>query len=100
MVRKTGLKAPSKRRLPKSSIKPGVKTGDIVGIRSGSQIIPATVVEDRGDLGPGGQRLIRVSIGASTSTTTTFEVLYSSLVPADKIPTAQLRAYQSRPENR
>lgn len=59
----------------------GPQVGKRVGIRFGNTILAGTVVENRGRLGPYGEPLIRVSVHASPSTTTTFEVLFSTLLP-------------------
>ncbi len=68
----------------KKSELPEADVGDQVWIRFGDTVLPATVVEDRGKLGPRGERIVRVSVEATPSSTTTFEVLYSSLVPPPK----------------
>jgi hypothetical protein len=71
-------------------VNPGQETqtpaeiGSKVGIRFGDMVLPATVVEDRGELGPNGERLVRVSVNATPTATTTFEVLFSTLLPAPK----------------
>jgi len=38
------------------------KVGSIVGVRMGTQVIPARVIEDRGNLGVGGRRILRLEI--------------------------------------
>jgi hypothetical protein len=39
-----------------------VRVGSRVGVRFGSEVRPAEVVEDRGNLGPAGERLLRVRL--------------------------------------
>lgn len=36
--------------------------GKRVGVRLGGRVLAAVVIEDRGDLGPGGARLVRVEV--------------------------------------
>jgi hypothetical protein len=38
------------------------KVGSIVGVRMGTQVIPARVIEDRGNLGVRGRRILRLEI--------------------------------------
>jgi hypothetical protein len=38
------------------------KVGSIVGVRMGAKIVPARVIEDRGNLGVGGRRILRLEI--------------------------------------
>jgi hypothetical protein len=38
------------------------KVGSIVGVRMGTQVIPARVIEDRGNLGYRGRRILRLEI--------------------------------------
>jgi len=61
--------------------KAAIQVGDRVGIQMGSRVVPAIVIEDGGLVGNDGERLIRVSVQATTSTSTTFEVLLSTLLP-------------------
>src|ERR1041385_1528392 len=39
-----------------------VRVGSRVGVRFGDEVRPAEVIEDRGGLGPGGERLLRVRL--------------------------------------
>ena len=39
-----------------------VRVGSRVGVRFGNEVRPAEVIEDRGSLGPGGERLLRVRL--------------------------------------
>ncbi|HYW25568.1 MAG TPA: hypothetical protein VE953_15470 [Terriglobales bacterium] len=39
-----------------------VRVGTRVGVRFGSELRSAVVIEDRGSLGPGGERLLRVRL--------------------------------------
>jgi len=77
---------------------PRAHVGSTVGVKFGETVLPATVVEDRGTLGPGGQRLVRVSVNATPSATTTFEVLFDTLLPAPKIVKRMRRSSHSRPK--
>jgi hypothetical protein len=38
------------------------KVGSIVGVRMGTEVIPARVIEDRGNLGVRGRRILRLEI--------------------------------------
>jgi hypothetical protein len=38
------------------------KVGSIVGVRRGDEIVAARVIEDRGNLGVGGRRILRLEI--------------------------------------
>ncbi len=38
------------------------RLGDQVGVRLAGRVLPAVIIEDRGDLGPGGSRLVRVEL--------------------------------------
>lgn len=39
-----------------------VRVGSDVGVRFGNEVRPAEVIEDRGSLGPGGEKLLRVRL--------------------------------------
>jgi hypothetical protein len=39
-----------------------VRVGKEVGVRLGGRVLPALVVEDRGNLGPGGTQVVRVEL--------------------------------------
>ncbi|MGC2374938.1 MAG: hypothetical protein WA484_13790 [Solirubrobacteraceae bacterium] len=38
------------------------KVGSVVGVRMGAAVRPARVIEDRGNIGAGGRRIVRVEI--------------------------------------
>lgn len=38
------------------------RVGERVGVRLAGRVLPAVIVEDRGDLGPAGSRLVRVEL--------------------------------------
>lgn len=38
------------------------EVGSIVGIRMGGKVKPARVIEDRGNIGAGGRRLVRIEL--------------------------------------
>jgi hypothetical protein len=50
------------------------KVGSIVGIRSASgEVIPARVIEDRGNLGVNGRRIVRLEVDVTYSDPVRFE---------------------------
>jgi hypothetical protein len=61
-----------------------VRIGAKVGLLMGGRLLPVLVVEDRGDLGPGGARVVRVEWKSkeadSDAQPDQFEVLAESLV--------------------
>jgi len=57
------------------------RVGDRVKLKLGAHDVVATVIEDRGLLGPGGQQLVRVSVSAETSDDLEFEVSASMVEP-------------------
>ncbi|WP_217915426.1 hypothetical protein [Miltoncostaea marina] len=46
------------------SARPPLRVGDVVGVPIGDGVVAATVIEDRGPLGPGGERVVRLALGA------------------------------------
>lgn len=38
------------------------RVGEEVGVRLAGRVLPAVIIEDRGDLGPGGSHLLRVEL--------------------------------------
>lgn len=66
---------------PKSKrILPTFGVGDHVGVRFGTRVLPAIVIEDRGNLGPNGSHLLRVESIDSGQGATQFEVPELALV--------------------
>ena len=57
------------------------RVGDRVKLRLGAHDVVATVIEDRGLLGPGGQQLVRVSVPVEANDNTEFEVSASMVEP-------------------
>ena len=92
MVRK--VRARKAKRGSKKVGKKPFRPGDIVGVRAGDEVVPARILEDRGLLGSR-ERLVRVSVGETTSATSSFEVLYSTLLPASQIPADKLKKYRA-----
>lgn len=54
-------------RMPKTKRKI-VRVGDQVGIEMAGRIRTATVIEDRGNLGVGGKRVVRIDVETDPST--------------------------------
>ena len=68
----------------KNSI-PIIRVGQQVGVRLGGRVLRAVVIEDRGDLGPGGSHLYRVELKPAKTEDAEparFEVPGDVLVPA------------------
>jgi hypothetical protein len=40
-----------------------LRVGQVVGVPIGDRVVAATVVEDRGPLGPGGGQVVRLALG-------------------------------------
>ena len=64
-----------------------IRVGKEVGVLLAGRVLPALIIEDRGDLGPGGTRLVRVELKPSKyddegREPSRFEVPVSALVPA------------------
>jgi hypothetical protein len=63
-----------------------VRVGKEVGVRLGGHVLPALVVEDRGNLGPGGTQIVRVELMSKEPDLdrepTQFEVSVNALVGA------------------
>ena len=63
------------------------QSGEVVGVRLGGDVVRGVVVEDRGIFGPGRNHVVRISVQVTGSTTTTLEVLSTSLTappPSEK----------------
>jgi hypothetical protein len=59
------------------------RVGEKVGVRLAGRVLPAVIIEDRGDLGPGGSRLLRVELKPKNDTSgerEQFEVPAQALV--------------------
>jgi hypothetical protein len=58
-----------------------VVVGSRVGVNLGVEIVPGTIVEDRGEIGAAGRRLVRVRVPVThTDEVQTFEVPVDELV--------------------
>jgi hypothetical protein len=66
----------------KKAIFDSFRVGDTVRVRLGGQTFPALVIEDRGDLGPGGSHLLRVEVRSNTDEPERFEIPVDALVQA------------------
>jgi hypothetical protein len=74
-----------------------VKVGSVVGLWNGSQVQPAEVIEDRGNVGRGGRRIFRVRVPPSGSGGLEFDAPLDSLV--DPVPPPKKRSRRSsRPQ--
>ena len=49
------------------------KVGSIVGVRMGAKIVPARVIEDRGNIGVNGRRIVRLEVDIAYSEPMRFE---------------------------
>jgi hypothetical protein len=49
------------------------EVGSIVGVRMGAKVVPARVIEDRGNLGVGGRRIVRLEVDMTYSEPMRFE---------------------------
>ena len=59
------------------------KVGSIVGVRTaGGEVIPARVIEDRGNLGVNGRRIVRLEVDVTYSDPVRFERPVEWLLPA------------------
>jgi hypothetical protein len=59
------------------------KVGSIVGVRSaGGKVTPARVIEDRGNLGVNGRRIVRLEVDVTHSEPVRFEHPVEWLLPA------------------
>ena len=56
--------------------------GTVVGVSLGGSIVEATVVEDRGELGVGGRRIVSVAVRVADGDVRVFEVPVEELLPA------------------
>jgi len=70
----------------KKKRKPDFRVGEKVAIRLGGRLLHGVIIEDRGNLGPGGTRLLRVEVKAKENAADRdagqFEVPAEALVPA------------------
>jgi len=61
-----------------------VRVGKEVGVRLGGLVLPALIIEDRGNLGPGGSQVVRVELRSKEQDRDReprqFEVLVDALV--------------------
>jgi hypothetical protein len=58
-----------------------IEVGSRVGVNLGVRIVPGTIVEDRGEIGVAGRRLVRVAVPVTeTDEVRTFEVPVDELV--------------------
>jgi hypothetical protein len=77
--------------------------GAIVGLRFANEVRPAEIVEDRGDLGPGGDRVVRLRIRLPPDDETEIEVPVSWLVrwpTTPVVPTGARTRRRRRDEGR
>ena len=57
-----------------------IRVGSFVGLWNGSQIQPAEVIEDRGNVGMGGRRIFRVRVASAGADGLEFEAPLDALV--------------------
>ena len=58
-----------------------VEIGSTVGVDFGSEVRPALVIEDRGDLGPGGEQVVRLLLRVPPDDEAEIEMAVSWLLP-------------------
>jgi hypothetical protein len=56
--------------------------GTVVGVNWGGSVVEATIVEDRGDLGVGGRRIVSVAVRDDDGDVRIFELPAEELLPA------------------
>jgi hypothetical protein len=59
---------------------PRGKVGTPISVRFGSQLVPGTIIEDRGPLGVGGRRLYRVEVSIVPGETDSFDMPEDDLI--------------------
>ena len=59
--------------------------GTIVGLDLGGTVVRAEVVEDRGDLGVGGRRMVRIAVRGDDGELRVFEVPAEELLPPPEL---------------
>ncbi len=77
-----------------------VKVGSIVGLRFGSEVRRAEVIEDRGALGPGGERMVRLRLRVPPDDETEIDTPVSWLVPWPPAPVEPPKRPSRRPRRR
>jgi hypothetical protein len=67
----------------------GLRVGQVVGVPVGDLVVPATVLEDRGPLGAGGEQVVRLALGRDPPQRTGYrlELPASALVAPPDAPT-------------
>lgn len=73
---------------PVSEAAPPPAPGTIVGLDLGGTVVCAEVVEDRGDLGVGGRRIVRVAVRGDDGEVRVFEVPAEELLPPPESPSS------------
>ncbi len=74
--------------------------GAKVGWRSGRQVLPATVIEDRGPVKGTDEHLVMVRVPSSASTTTTFMTTSGQLVTSHFVAPLKVTILEARDVSR
>jgi hypothetical protein len=77
-----------------------VEVGSIVGVRFASEVRSAEVIEDRGNLGPEGERVVRLRVRVPPDEETEFEMPVSWLVSWPPSAETQPARPRRRPRHR
>lgn len=73
-----------------------IQVGTQAWVAVGPQLYPAEIIEDRGNVGVGGRRIVRVRMGSRDDGLSEFEVPADALVVSTSVPASAKRGRKRR----